>query len=77
MVRVDTGRTFAWSEVVEVSRIDHLTAIHLRPAGGVLIVPDSAFNSPEERAEFETTIQAFRDSGRSINLEGVPQGPPG
>jgi hypothetical protein len=72
----DTGRTFAWSEVVEVSRIDHLTVIHLRPAGGVLIVPDSAFSSPEERTEFETTIQAFRKSGRSISLGRAQQRPP-
>lgn len=58
----EPGRTFAWSEVVDVSRIDHLTLIRLRPAGGVLIVPDSAFQSPESRAEFAATLRQWREA---------------
>ena len=53
-------RIFRWSEVVEVARVDHLTVIRLRPAGGVLIVPDSAFAGPEGRAEFEQVIHAWQ-----------------
>ncbi len=53
----DAARMFAWSEVVDVSRMDHLTVIRLRPAGGVLIVPDSAFSSPDGRAEFEEAVR--------------------
>jgi hypothetical protein len=58
----DRARTFAWSEVVEVSRIDRLTLIRLRPAGAVLIVPDSAFESTESRLEFERTLREWREA---------------
>jgi hypothetical protein len=62
----DPARTFAWPEVLDVSRMNHLTVIHLRPAGGVLIVPDSAFASDQRRAEFEEAIRAWRGSALSI-----------
>jgi hypothetical protein len=61
----ELGRTFAWSEVVELSRIDHLTLIRLRPAGGVLIVPDSAFESIGSRLEFERTLRKWREAARA------------
>lgn len=48
----DPGRTFAWSEVVEIGRVDHLTVIRLRPAGSVLLIPDRAFGDDESRERF-------------------------
>ena len=63
----DPRRTFAWSEVVDVSRVDHLTVIRLRPAGGVLIVPDRAFPSTKVREGFLEDARAWRaaDSRRA------------
>jgi hypothetical protein len=66
----DPTRTFAWSEVLGVSRVDHLTVIRLRPAGGVLIVPDSAFATLEARTEFEATIRAYRSTREQLS-DGV------
>jgi hypothetical protein len=61
----DPGRTFAWSEVVEVDRIDGLTVIRLRPAGGVLIVPDRAFPTVEARDGFGRSVRAWREAAHS------------
>jgi hypothetical protein len=72
----DPDRTFPWSEVVDMSRVDHLTVIHLLPAGGVLIVPDSAFVSVEGRSKFEETIRAWRKSATSIRERVARRGPP-
>ena len=58
----DLARMFAWSEVVQVSRVDHLTVIRLRPASAVLIVPDSAFPSRGRRTEFEHQLQGWRSA---------------
>ena len=58
----DPGRTFAWSEVVDVSRVDRLTVIRLRPAGGVLIVPDRAFPSARARDDFLDNARACRQA---------------
>jgi hypothetical protein len=56
----DPARTFTWSDVVKVGHVDHLTVIRLRPAGGVLIVPDGAFASPEQRVKFVESMSAWR-----------------
>ncbi len=66
----DPSRTFAWSEPVALRRVERLTAIHLRPAGAVLIVPDSAFSSEESRDEFEEAALSWREAATSIS-EGV------
>ena len=58
----DPDRTFAWSEIVEIFRVDRLTVIRLRPAGGILIVPDRALALPGQRADFDEWIRAWRDS---------------
>ncbi len=59
----DPGRTFAWHEVEEIARVDHLTVIRLRPAGGVLIIPDRAFESGSEQIAFEGTLKAWQAAG--------------
>ena len=59
----DPGRTFAWHEVEEIARVDHLTVIRLRPAGGVLIIPNRAFGSTSERIAFEGTSKRWQAAG--------------
>lgn len=66
----DPSRVFAWPDVVDVSRVDHLTVIRLRPAGGVLIVPDSAFAAPEGRLEFEEALRSWRGSAPPVSANG-------
>ena len=56
----DPGRTFEWSEVLAVDRLDSLTVIHLHPAGGVLIVPDRAFATTEGRVNLVENIRGWR-----------------
>jgi hypothetical protein len=58
----DPSRTFHWSEVVEIVRVDHLIAIRLRPAGAVLLIPDRAFRDDLARDRFETQIRAWFDA---------------
>jgi hypothetical protein len=62
----DPGRRFGWSEVVEVDRVDHLTVIRLRPAGGVLLIPDRAFPDPEARGQFAARARHWRDSAQPV-----------
>jgi hypothetical protein len=64
----DPSRTYTWDEVLEIYRIDHLSIFQLRPAGGVLIVPDGAFASPEDRLAFEEHIRAWRLAGSKRGL---------
>ena len=61
---LEPDRTYSFPEIVEILRIDRLTVIRLRPAGGVLIVPDRAFAAPEQRAEFEEWVRAWRSAAR-------------
>ncbi len=56
----DPGRTFGWSDVVNVDHFDSVTVVKLRPARSLLIVPDRAFPSPEARAEVVETIREWR-----------------
>ncbi len=58
----DPGRSFAWSEVVEVARVDALTVVRLRPAGALLIVPDRAFPDPEAREALARHAQGWLDA---------------
>ena len=62
----DPSRTFAWSEVVAVGRADHLTVIRLRPAGGVLLIPDRAFLDEPARIEFETRVRGWQKAADSL-----------
>jgi hypothetical protein len=62
----DPSRTFRWSEVVEVGRADHLTIIRLRPAGGVLLIPDRAFLDEPARIEFETRARGWQRAANSL-----------
>jgi hypothetical protein len=61
----DPSRTFVWSEVVEVERVDHLTVIRLRPAGGVLLIPDRAFLDEPARVEFEARARDWQRAAHS------------
>ena len=69
---MESSFTFAWSEVIRLARMDHLTVIRLRPAGAVLIIPDRAFSSDRERVEFENALRAFID--RAAIPERAPVG---
>lgn len=68
---LEPSRTFLWSEVLEVFRIDHLRVFQLRPAGGVLIVPDGAFASSEDRLAFADRVQAWRIAGSKGGLSAL------
>ncbi len=58
----DPGRTFAWSEVVDLTHGHGLTIIRLRPAGGALLIPDRAFPTAEARGRFAADARAWRDA---------------
>jgi hypothetical protein len=60
----DPSRTFAWSEVLEIGRVHHMSVIHLRPAGGVLLIPDRAFPDDQARNEFETEVRGWQRAER-------------
>ena len=62
----DPSRTFGWSEVVEIGRVHHLTVIRLRPAGGVLLIPDRAFPDDQARNEFENQIQGWQTAAATV-----------
>jgi hypothetical protein len=56
----DPGRSFGWSEVIAIDRIDRLTVLRLRHGGCVLFVPDRVFSTPEAREGFARSIRAWR-----------------
>jgi hypothetical protein len=56
----DPGRSFGWSEVIALDRIDSLTVFRLRHGGCVLFIPDRVFPTPKARAEFVDRCRAWR-----------------
>jgi hypothetical protein len=56
----DPGRSFGWSEVIAIDRIDGLTVFRLRHGGCLLFVPDRAFPTPAARLDFDERSRAWR-----------------
>ncbi len=65
----DPGRTFAWSQVAGIDRVDPMTVIRLQPAHGVLLIPDRAFADAAAAGQFAARARdwqraaAPRDAG--------------
>ena len=56
----DPGRSFGWSEVIAIERIDGLTVFRLRHGGCVLFIPDRVFSTPKARTEFVERCRGWR-----------------
>ncbi|WP_435017022.1 hypothetical protein TA3x_004609 [Tundrisphaera sp. TA3] len=56
------GRTYAWSEIAQVSHHGQVSLVHLRVAGSALLIPDRAFPTPAER---HAVIARMRDAIRT------------
>ena len=59
----DPGRSFGWSEVIAIDRIDGLTVFRLRHGGCLLFVPDRAFATARNPPRIRQAARAWRKAG--------------
>lgn len=54
-----TGRSYAWSEIAELTHCGRVTMVRLRVAGSALLIPDRAFATADDR---ETIVGRMKEA---------------